>query len=149
MGSLSPDFFTVLANEGSVHRDGMQYFCYTIQLVSYYQTKLPTYHLSFSLIQLANCLQEVVYPGEDAIDMAMSEALYCVRNEEDIEDEEEEGGIQRPFLSRFELVKVFTATPPMNFLSWLDLWGTLPSVEKGKKIGDTMIRIPYFYLIYL
>lgn len=62
----------------------------------------------------------------------MSECLYLVRDHDDIEDEEEDGGLQRPWLSCSELVKVFTADPPLNFLSWMDLWFSLPQTEKSK-----------------
>ena len=63
----------------------------------------------------------------------MSECLFHVRDQEDIQDEEEDGGLQRPWLSCLELVKAFTASPPLNFLSWLHLWSSLPTIEKGKR----------------
>ena len=61
----------------------------------------------------------------------MSECLYYVRDKDDIEDEEEDGGLKRPWLSVFELVKAFTASPPLNFLTWMDLWFSLTEIEKG------------------
>ena len=69
----------------------------------------------------------------------MSECLYLVRDHNDIEDEEEDGGLQRPWLSCFELVKVFTANPPLNFLSWLDLWYSLPQMEKSELNCATLV----------
>ena len=37
----------------------------------------------------------------------------------------------KPWLSLFDFVKVFTASPPLKFLSWLNLWDTLLNVEEG------------------
>ncbi|XP_019850204.1 PREDICTED: utrophin-like isoform X2 [Amphimedon queenslandica] len=103
--------FGILARNGTVGLDGLQFFCESMQL-------------------LANFLQEILYPDVTSVDRAMSECLFYVRNQDDIQDEEEDGGLQRPWLSLLELVKAFTASPPLNFLSWLHLWTTLPSIEK-------------------
>ena len=73
-----------------------------------------------------------MYTGKASVDRAVSESLYHVRDVDDIEDEEEDGGLQRPWLSCFEFVKVFNANPPLNFLSWMDLWYSLPLMETGK-----------------
>lgn len=61
----------------------------------------------------------------------MSDSLSYVHNTTD--DEE-----TKPWLSLFDFVKVFTACPPLKFLSWLDLWTTLPNVEKGEHIKLSM-----------
>lgn len=87
--------------------------------------------VAVALLQMAACLQEVLYCTSDSADRAISESLYFIRGEEEIEDEEDIGGLQRPWLSQFEFIKVFSASPALNFLSWLELWYFLPSIEKG------------------
>lgn len=96
---------------------------------------------------MANCLQETIYPDVKSVDQAMSECLYLVRDIDDIEDEEEDGGLKRPWLSRFELVKAFTASPPLNFLTWLDLWFHLSTIEKG--MYKHFINTNYYMLFIL
>lgn len=99
-------------------------------------------------VQIADCLNEIVYPDQSSIDRAMSECLYFVRDHDDIEDEEEDGGLQRPWLSCSELIKVFTADPPLNFLSWMDLWFTLPQTEKSESTTtglNLIILIVFFF----
>ena len=101
------------------------------------------------LFQLANCLQETIYPDVKSVDRAMSECLYYVRNQDDIEDEEEDGGLQRPWLSCFELVKSFTASPSLNFLSWLDLWFSLPNMEKGERTSYVTNNLAAVFFVFL
>ena len=60
-----------------------------------------------------------------------------VRSAEDVEDEELDGGIRRQWLSQFEFVKLFTASPEPQFISWLRLWYHLPAMEKG--IGEVVV----------
>ena len=84
--------------------------------------------MSLVFIQLANSIQESVYSdvqSTEQLAQAMSDSLSYVHNSADEEE-------TKPWLSLFDFVKVFTAFPPLKFLSWLDLWATLPSVEKGK-----------------
>lgn len=88
-------------------------------------------------VQLASCLQELVYSDEVSLDRALSECLYHVRDKDDIEDEECDGGLQRPWLSTFEFCKAFSASPALNFLSWLELCYHLPQVEKGKPVPSS------------
>ena len=83
------------------------------------------------LHQMASYMQEIVYATSESADRAISECLYFIREEEDIEDEEDYGGLQRPWLSLFEFTKVFCASPALNFLSWVELWYSLPAMEKG------------------
>ena len=45
-----------------------------------------------------------------------------MRLAEDIRDEEEEGGIRRPWLSAFEFTKLMTTTPEPRCLDWMALW---------------------------
>ena len=59
------------------------------------------------------------------------ECLTFVRSEEDIEDEELDGGIKRQWLSQFEFVKLFSTVPEPKFLSWMALWYNLPTMENG------------------
>ena len=79
-----------------------------------------------------------MYSGESSVNRATSECLYLLRETDDIlEDEKVRGGVQRPWLSCMEFVKVFTANPPVNFLSWLDLWYSLPQMQKGELLSTT------------
>ena len=63
----------------------------------------------------------------EQLTQAMSDFLsYMYKQTEDKEEE------SKAWLSAFDFVKIFTTSPPLKFLSWLDLWNTLPTVEKGK-----------------
>ena len=61
------------------------------------------------------------------------ECLTFVRSEEDVEDEELDGGIKRQWLSQFEFVKLFSTLPEPRFLGWMALWYRLPIMENGMK----------------
>lgn len=91
-------------------------------------------------MQMGACLEEIVYASPDTADRAISECLYFIREEEDIEDEEDIGGVQRPWVSLFEFTKVFCASPALNFFSWMELWYSLPAMEKGKDGDDERER---------
>lgn len=94
-------------------------------------------HLS---TQMGTCLQEVIYSSHHTANKAISECLYYIREEEDIEDEEDYGGLQRPWVSLFEFIKVFCASPALNFFSWIELWYFLPAMEKGMHVVDKTIN---------
>ena len=87
----------------------------------------------FASMQMGACLHEVIYSSHQTANRAISECLYFVREEEDIEDEEDYGGLQRPWVSLFEFTKVFCASPALNFFSWIELWYSLPDMEKGEE----------------
>ena len=108
------DFFSLLANvNGAVERDGILYFCRVTR-------------------KLASAMQERLFSQYQSLDKVFQECLEFVRSAEDIEDEELDGGIKRPWLSQFEFTKLFTAMPEPKVLSWFALWHQLPAMEKGE-----------------
>ena len=58
-----------------------------------------------------------------------------VRSAEDIEDEEQDGGIKRQWLSQFEFSKLFTTLPGPAFLNWLALYHRMPAMDRGMQIN--------------
>lgn len=104
--------FSVLTNaNGGVDINGLGYFCSATQL-------------------LASCHQEQLYLKFDTLADLFRDCLLFVRLAEDIRDEEEEGGIRRPWLSAFEFNKLMTSTPEPRFLDWMALWFKLAACEK-------------------
>ena len=57
--------------------------------------------------------------------------MVFVRSAEDVEEEVDDGGFKRPWLSCFEFTRVFSETPEPSFLDWFCLWNKLPAQEKG------------------
>ena len=80
---------------------------------------------------MAWCLHEQPYVHYSSQDAIFQECLVFVRSAEDVEEEELDGGIRRQWLSQFEFMKLFTASPEPQFISWLRLWYRLPTMEKG------------------
>ena len=82
----------------------------------------------------------------EQLTQAMSDCLSYLYKQTEAKEEEE----SKTWLSLFDFVRVFTAFPPLKFLSWLDLWGTLPSVEKGKDrfLVDKMITCTFQLISY-
>ena len=78
-------------------------------------------------------VQERLYSSYTSYQDIFHECLTFVRSEEDIEDEELDGGIKRQWLSQFEFVKLFNTIPQPRFLGWMGLWYSLPTMENGKR----------------
>ena len=78
-------------------------------------------------------VQERLYSSYTSYQDIFHECLTFVRSEEDIEDEELDGGIKRQWLSQFEFVKLFSTVPEPRFLSWMALWYNLPTMENGER----------------
>ena len=82
-------------------------------------------------LQIGYSVQERLYSSYASYQDIFHECLTFVRSEEDIEDEELDGGIKRQWLSQFEFVKLFSTVPEPRFLSWMALWYNLPTMENG------------------
>jgi hypothetical protein len=103
--------FGQLANaNGAIEKDGMRLFVQVLQ-------------------ELAHALQENTYEEYNSLDKVFEESLVFVRDSEDVEEEQLDGGIRRQWLSQFEFTKLLTASPAPPFFSWLLLWFSLPTFE--------------------
>jgi hypothetical protein len=108
--TLSLVIFGQLANaNGAIEKDGMRRFVRVLQ-------------------ELAHALQENTYEEYKSLDKVFEESLIFVRDSEDVEEEQLDGGIRRQWLSQFEFTKLFSSPPP-PFFSWLLLWFSLPAHE--------------------
>lgn len=76
-------------------------------------------------------MQENLYT-KWSIEEIFHDCISAVRSAEDIEDEEEDVGVKRPWLSQFEFTKMFTAPQLPKFLAWVALYHKLPSIETGE-----------------
>ena len=92
--------------------------------------------------QLAGTLQEQLYGEWRGPKHLWRDSLLHVRSAEDIEEEEREGGIRRPWLSQFEFIKLFSSSPLPTYLGWMVLYHRMPSMEKG--MDCTYLLLPFF-----
>ena len=84
-------------------------------------------------MQIGYSVQERLYSSYTSYQDIFHECLTFVRSEEDIEDEELDGGIKRQWLSQFEFAKLFNTIPEPRFLGWMALWYSLPAMENGER----------------